>query len=310
MARRLLIAALAGLSLTGCVSQEKYNALKMEKDQLAEQLGQAQADASSARSAAEAWKAQYDKLIAGLNSKDDLFKNLMDENGLLKTQLASLDEKYKRALDDQGRIVGVKLDQVTSNALEELARQFPGVMTFDSATGMIRFNSDVTFGKGSAELTPTAKQAIARVGQVLNNPAARGYEFLVAGHTDNTPVSNPATIAAGHKNNWYLSSHRAIAVGHDLIAQGIAPTRVGVLGYADQRPLAANTSSDGQAKNRRVEILVLPTSARSSAGTNLAAPTRNAAPQHRTVPVTNLRPQAPALNKDTTEIDNRPVLNK
>ena len=39
---------------------------------------------------------------------------------------------------------------------------------------------------------------------------------MVAGHTDNTRVVNPATIQAGHKDNWYLSAHRAISVGKEL----------------------------------------------------------------------------------------------
>src|SRR5688572_7551153 len=135
---------------------------------------------------------------------------------------STLNEKYKRALDEQGNFKVGPLNAQLTNELEQLVKLFPGVVTFDSATGMLRFNSDVTFAKGSAELTPAARQAIASVGRVLNAPAARGYEFIVAGHTDSTPVNSATAKAAGHKDNWYLSSHRAIAVGSDLIGQGIA----------------------------------------------------------------------------------------
>ena len=63
MARKHLI-SLAALALitaaTGCVSQEKYNALKLDRDRYAEQLGQAQNEASSARSEAEASANSYE----------------------------------------------------------------------------------------------------------------------------------------------------------------------------------------------------------------------------------------------------------
>jgi chemotaxis protein MotB len=84
---------------------------------------------------------------------------------------------------------------------------------------------------------------------------------MIAGHTDAMPVSRPETIRAGHKDNWYLSAHRAIAVGKALQKCQISPFRMAMVGYADQRPVASNASEDGRAKNRRVELIILPTKA-------------------------------------------------
>ena len=98
-----------------------------------------------------------------------------------------------------------------------------------------------------------------------NSPAASGYELMVAGHTDSTRVSRPETIAAGHKDNWYLSAHRAIAVGGELQSQRVNAQRLAVVGYADQRPVASNSSDSGRAQNRRVEVLILPTTVRGGA---------------------------------------------
>ena len=84
---------------------------------------------------------------------------------------------------------------------------------FDRERGLIKFKSDVTFAKGSAELTPQAKTVIGRLAQILNSGKAANYELLIAGHTDSTPVVQRETLAKGHKDNWYLSSHRAITVG-------------------------------------------------------------------------------------------------
>ncbi|MGE5609590.1 MAG: flagellar motor protein MotB, partial [Bacillota bacterium] len=115
---------------------------------------------------------------------------------------------------------------------------------------------------GSAELTPKGKEVIAQLTKILNSPVAKDYELMVAGHTDNTPVRNASTIGQGHKDNWYLSAHRAISVGHEMIGDGINPRRLGVAGYGDQRPVASNATPEGQAKNRRVEVAIMPTTYR------------------------------------------------
>lgn len=294
MSRCIVVAAL-GLLLTGCVPVEKYRALQIEKNQKEEQLLAAQNEAAANRAAADAWKKQLDALMAANGDTNALTGNLHSENATLRAQLAALNEKYENALKNQV-VVGGPLNEPLANALTELARQNPDVMEFDANTGMVKFKSDITFAKGSSELNPAAKSVIDRFAQILNSPMAKEYEFLVAGHTDNTPVSNPATIAAGHKDNWYLSAHRAITVQKALTGQGISPKRVGVLGYADQRPAADNTTPAGQAKNRRVEVLILPTRG--------ATATANAA-----TPAATVRPAA-TLNKDSAVIPATPVLTK
>ena len=66
------LATLAG----GCVSQDQYNALKLDRDRMAEQLVSAQRDASQAKSAADAYKNQIDQLAAAGPTKDALVLNL------------------------------------------------------------------------------------------------------------------------------------------------------------------------------------------------------------------------------------------
>jgi outer membrane protein OmpA-like peptidoglycan-associated protein len=159
-------------------------------------------------------------------------------------------------------------------------------------------NMNVTFAKGSAELTPKAKEVIGQLTKILNSPVAKDYELMVAGHTDSTPVKNPSTISQGHKDNWYLSAHRAISVGHEMIGDGINPRRMGVAGYGDQRPVASNVTPEGQAKNRRVEVAIMPTTYRGPsvpAGSQDALkvqPTRNT-----TAPRTHVAPKE--ADKDT-----------
>lgn len=308
MARHVSLALALGftaISLTGCISQEKYTAMKMEKDQLAEQLGQAQSEASAARSAEAAWKGQYDNLIRNGNDMQKMYGLSAQETAELRAQNAMLQSKLEDALNREPTVIN--LPAPLANELSNLAAQEPEVLEFDAIRGIIKFKSDVTFAPGSADPTAQAKHAIGKFARILNLPIAQNYDFLVEGHTDNVPVSNPATISRGHKDNWHLSAHRAIAVGKELMAQRVAGNRLGVVGYADQRPVASNATSAGQAKNRRVEVRILPTTRNGGGG----APAMTAGAAPSAGPIRRSAAPRPEFNKDTQTIAPlAPVYNK
>ena len=81
--------------------------------------------------------------------------------------------------------------------------------------------------------------------------ARGGHTITVEGHTDNVPISTPQ-----FPSNWELSAARASTVVRHLIARGIPADRLSAVGYADTRPLAANDTEAGRAKNRRVSIII------------------------------------------------------
>ncbi len=75
---------------------------------------------------------------------------------------------------------------------------------------------------------------------------------VVAGHTDDIPISTD-----WYRSNWELASSRAVTVAHYMLEnKGVDPGRLVIEGYADTRPLVANTSAENRAKNRRVEIIL------------------------------------------------------
>jgi len=277
MARTSRILSFAAVGLisisSGCVSQEKYNALKMDRDRYAEQLGQAQTEARSSRAEADAYKNQIGQIAGNDKNGQAMILNLSTQNAELQRQLDELNSRYSKAVQNAG---AVALPQEVSNELSAFATANPGLVDFDSARGIVKFKSDLTFAPGSSELTAQAKGAIDKFAQILNSNAASGYELIVAGHTDNTNVVNPQTIQQGHKNNWYLSAHRAIAVGSELQQQRVNPQRIAVTGYADQRPIASNAQESGKALNRRVEVLILPTTVK---GGSVAGSAPTAAPK-------------------------------
>lgn len=250
----VLLASAASMMLGGCVAADKYKALEQERNQYVERLSQAEAEARTQREKCKLLQQQLDALMGAQGDQSGLLATLKRQNADLMAQLDAMNRKYDEALR---RPVAV-LPAAVSNELEQLAKDNPDMLEFDAKRGMLKFKSDVTFASGSDTLTSKAKEIITKVAGILNSPSVAQYELIVAGHTDSVPVSNPKTIAAGHKDNWFLSAHRAISVGAELRHGGIAATRMGVLGYADERPAASNATAEGKQQNRRVEVLILP----------------------------------------------------
>ena len=255
--RAALAAGVLSVAAAGCVSQEDYVALQADRNNLAEQLAEAQARAAGSQKLAEGYRSQLASLANGQTAENSLVTNLQQQVANLTAERDGLMKRYEEMLGKIG--TGPALPEVLTNELTEFARQNPDVVSFDAKNGIVKFKSDVTFASGDAELTPEARTVIPKFAQILNGQAARNYELRVAGHTDNVTNFSAATKQKGHKDNWYLSSHRAISVAEALMGQGVDKTRVGVTGFADQRPVASNTENAGRAQNRRVEVLILPT---------------------------------------------------
>ncbi|MGH8779851.1 OmpA family protein [Paraburkholderia sp.] len=115
----------------------------------------------------------------------------------------------------------------------------PSVVTLDSMS---------LFDSGRSELKPGSTRAM--VGALELIKAHPDKRILVAGYTDN--VGQP-------DRNLRLSIARAGAVRDWLIeASGLAATQFAIQGYGDTRPIADNSTTDGRAKNRRVEITLVP----------------------------------------------------
>jgi chemotaxis protein MotB len=78
-------------------------------------------------------------------------------------------------------------------------------------------------------------------------------DIKIVGHTDNIPIKTQK-----FQSNWDLSAMRAINVMHFLVnAGGLKPERFSIQGYGEYMPKFDNSTAEGRAKNRRVEILVV-----------------------------------------------------
>lgn len=126
------------------------------------------------------------------------------------------------------------------------------------------------FDSGSATPHP---EALPTLRQIAASLAGTPYDLRIEGHTDNLPIHT-----AQFDSNWELSTARANRIGRLLIElHAIPPDRLSAAGYAEFHPVDSNSTADGRANNRRVDLVVLPRSRidlRTAAPKNAAGPSR------------------------------------
>jgi chemotaxis protein MotB len=106
------------------------------------------------------------------------------------------------------------------------------------------------FDSGSVTIKPTALPAIDRIASLL---AIRTCRLRIEGHTDNVPIHTSQI-----NSNWELSTARATELVRLLIQRyRFSPERLSAAGYAEYHPIASNSTEQGRAQNRRVDLVVL-----------------------------------------------------
>lgn len=113
----------------------------------------------------------------------------------------------------------------------------------------VEVRTDILFQSGEAALPDRAIPALDALATTLvkyPNPVR------VEGHTDNRPISTRY-----YPSNWELSAARAASVVHRFANAGVAPDRLSVIGFGDNRPIKPNDTTAGRDANRRVVIVIL-----------------------------------------------------
>ncbi|WP_266184052.1 flagellar motor protein MotD [Dyella humicola] len=113
----------------------------------------------------------------------------------------------------------------------------------------IEIRTDILFPSGVAKLSTPADgvlNEIAGILQPFTNPVR------IEGYTDDQPINTSV-----FPSNWELSAARAASVARLFSEHGVDPTRLGIVGWSEYRPSAANATEDGRNHNRRVLVVVL-----------------------------------------------------
>src|SRR4051794_6263226 len=107
----------------------------------------------------------------------------------------------------------------------------------------------VFFDSGQAALKPGARQILEQIGVVLRGE--RKHPIVVEGHTDSQPINGGI-----YPSNWELSGARSAAVVRMFVHTGVLSRRISLSGYADEVPIATNSTAQGRSRNRRVEVVL------------------------------------------------------
>ncbi|MBS1983023.1 MAG: flagellar motor protein MotB [Bdellovibrionales bacterium] len=107
------------------------------------------------------------------------------------------------------------------------------------------------FSAGSDLIKPEAEPLLARIANILQNTEST---ILIEAHTDDIPPENP-----NYETNWELSAARATKIVRYFVeGHHIDPTRITPMGQAQYRPIADNSTPEGRAKNRRIDVYIIP----------------------------------------------------
>jgi len=239
--------------INGCVSQQQYKDMKIQNETQQKRIAELSSEVQTAKLKLEQLKRKLKTAESGTNI----------ELNSLKQKIAALEEDVEKkkaliaAMQQQLLFGGAQLPVELSTMLEDFAES-QKMVTYDPSRGIVKFESDLLFERGSDKVEPSAIEAIKSLCKILNSKEAKKFDIIIAGHTDDMRIARPQTRAK-HPTNWYLSAHRAIAVLDVMAKSKVAPQRMSVRGFGEFRPIAPNKPNKrGNPQNRRVEIYIVP----------------------------------------------------
>jgi len=254
----VLALALGLLGLPACVTRGTHLEMVAERDRLLEQSRTLQDRVELLSASTESLSAERVILIDEMEDlrstrevlESDVQKLERTESILsetLRTREAELATRRQEMHELRGTYEGLVED------LEEELSE--GYLEIEELREGIRLNlsQNVLFASGSAEV---GKMGVSVLRKVAARIESVPHRVEVQGHTDDVPVSG--RLATRFASNWELAGARASRVVRVLADAGIAPTRLTAVSFGEFEPVASNDTVDGRAKNRRIEIRLIP----------------------------------------------------
>ncbi|MDQ1266609.1 MAG: chemotaxis protein MotB [Bacteroidota bacterium] len=159
----------------------------------------------------------------------------------------------------------------STKSLDEFAQETEKLLNPFISKGIIDFQysskgvvlilpEKLMFKSGKADIQPEGENFLDTLVTALYGIP---FQVSIDGHTDSDKISN-----FRYSSNWHLAAARAVNVAYSLISRQLPEHNLTIRAFGSQRPIADNTSAEGKAKNRRVEITIseLPSEAPSAKG--------------------------------------------
>lgn len=189
-------------------------------------------------------------LKARIADNEELMEKIADRENELADRIARVEE-LERLIARQKQAM-VDLKENLSDALLNYKDKGLKVEVRDSKV-YISMENKLLFKSGSWTLELEGQRAISSLGDVLaDNP---DISILIEGHTDNIPYSGRGSL----KGNWDLSTKRATSIVNSLLDNiEILPQNLTAAGRGEYLPIATNSTIEGRAANRRIEVILSP----------------------------------------------------
>jgi len=253
-------------------AQNSLKKLQSEYDEAIVQRDKLQSDYNATKTSLDNLKTSYDALEQ--NSSSEIAKNAQKNRELL----AQLEEKEQALAAESERLSKLKQElEARSNRVAELENviaakdakmnqlkdaiskaltNFEGKgLTVEQRDGKVYVSMEnkLLFSSGSWAVGIEGTKAVNQLGNVLAyNP---DIAVLIEGHTDNVPYTGSGQV----KGNWDLSTKRATAIVNILREnKNISPENLTAAGRGEYAPVASNETTEGKAKNRRIEVILTP----------------------------------------------------
>ncbi len=236
---------------------DKYNRLQSEHQATEAKLGQIERElAEEQAKVADLTKKLKD---AGIDISK-LNENLQATATQVSKLSSTLEEREKALAEYKAR---AKQLEVIKARFETLKRKLDELTKLGLAVNIrrnrmvISLPGDVLFDSGRETLKKEGKEILDKVAQVVkNDQSLLGRDYQVAGHTDNKPL-----VGGVFRDNWGLSLMRAREVLMYLVGEktgGLPAAHWSAAGFADTDPVASNDTDEGRQKNRRCDLIVVP----------------------------------------------------
>jgi len=281
MSKKIILLGTLSLVMTSCVSRRLYNELDAKYKDCSSTLEQLTAENDNNKSKIfdfeKSNKSLQDQLKKATSELDQLkieynqlsqnFQDLeKNSDQAIKAEIERLNQ-LKNDLDSKSSRVAELEDMLDAqnknlrklkDALSKALFEFEGRgLTVEQKNGKVYVSMEnkLLFNSGSWAVSPSGRQAVEQLGEVLAvNP---DISILIEGHTDNDKVVG--NLGGGVNNNWDLSTKRATAIVNILEENArIDKGNLIAAGRSEFSPVASNDTSEGKAKNRRIEVILTP----------------------------------------------------
>ncbi len=226
---------------------QKYNNVIKEKEDLEERN-------TLLLSALDSKETTHSTVVGDLTKENG---KLIEENKQLALENEDLKEKIvkiSRQKKEEISTLKTTYNKLVDNMQGEIES---GEIEINQLKGQLSVNiiDKILFESGEVEIKEAGLEVLKRLGNILKQ--VNDKQIRIEGHTDNVSIGKD--LKTKYPTNWELSASRAINVAKYMQDKvGIDPGLLFVCAYAQYRPLADNKTKEGRAKNRRIEIVLVP----------------------------------------------------